>query len=174
MFTNRSIELVSKRFLSSHQLTHVDEQGKASMVDVGGKRDSERTATASGRIFVGKEILEMIRANAIKKGDVLSVARISGIMGAKRTAEIIPLCHNIPLSSIKVDARLDEDRQEVEVWATVKCSGKTGVEMEALVAVSTALLTIYDMCKAVSQQMEIGSVRLVEKRGGKSDYQRAR
>lgn len=142
------------------------------MVDVGEKTDSHRIATASGRIFVGQQIMEMIKGNSMKKGDVLSVARISGIMAAKKTADIIPLCHNIPLNSIKVEARLDEERAEVQVVATVKCSGKTGVEMEALVAVSTALLTVYDMCKAVSQQMEIREVHLVQKSGGKSDYQR--
>lgn len=160
------------RHYGSRHLTHVDEQGKASMVDVGEKLDTHRMATASGRIFVGAQILTMIKGNAIKKGDVLSVARISAIMGAKRTAEIIPLCHNIPLNSIKVDARLDEERQEVVVLATVKCSGKTGVEMEALFAVSTALLTIYDMCKAVSHDMAIREVQLEQKSGGKSDYQR--
>lgn len=158
--------------LCSTKLTHVDGQGKAAMVDVGGKDASTRVATASGSIFVGGEILAMIKSNSIKKGDVLSVARISGIMGAKRTAEMIPLCHNIPLQSIKVDAVLDEARNTVEIVATVKCHGQTGVEMEALVAVTTALLTIYDMCKAVSQQMVIGEVCLVQKRGGKSDYQR--
>lgn len=158
--------------LCSTKLTHVDGQGKAAMVDVGGKEASTRVATASGRIFVGGEILAMIKSNSIKKGDVLSVARISGIMGAKRTAEMIPLCHNIPLQSIKVDAVLHEARNTVEIVATVKCHGQTGVEMEALVAVTTALLTIYDMCKAVSQQMVIGEVCLVQKRGGKSDYQR--
>lgn len=158
--------------LYSTKLTHVDGQGKAAMVDVGGKDASTRVATASGSIFVGGEILAMIKSNSIKKGDVLSVARISGIMGAKRTAEMIPLCHNIPLQSIKVDAVLDEARNTVEIVATVKCHGQTGVEMEALVAVTTALLTIYDMCKAVSQQMVIGEVCLVQKRGGKSDYQR--
>lgn len=158
--------------LYNTKLTHVDGQGKAAMVDVGGKDASTRVATASGSIFVGGEILAMIKSNSIKKGDVLSVARISGIMGAKRTAEMIPLCHNIPLQSIKVDAVLDEARNTVEIVATVKCHGQTGVEMEALVAVTTALLTIYDMCKAVSQQMVIGEVCLVQKRGGKSDYQR--
>lgn len=158
--------------LCSTKLTHVDGQGKAAMVDVGGKDASTRVATASGSIFVGGEILAMIKSNSVKKGDVLSVARISGIMGAKRTAEMIPLCHNIPLQSIKVDAVLDEARNTVEIVATVKCHGQTGVEMEALVAVTTALLTIYDMCKAVSQQMVIGEVCLVQKRGGKSDYQR--
>lgn len=159
------------RHFSTH-LTHVDEHGKASMVDVGGKEPSTRIATAKGRIYVGEQIISMIKGNSIKKGDVLSVARISGIMGAKRTAEIIPLCHNIPLQSIKVEASLDESTQEVEIVAIVKCHGMTGVEMEALVAVSTALLTIYDMCKAVSQQMVIRDVCLVKKTGGKSDYQR--
>lgn len=142
------------------------------MVDVGEKSSSHRIATAAGRIFVGREITAMIRSNSIKKGDVLTVARISGIMGAKRTAEIIPLCHNIPLNSVKVDTKLNEDTHEVEVVATVKCDGKTGIEMEALFAVSTALLTIYDMCKAVSQQMEIRAVHLVQKSGGKTNYQR--
>lgn len=142
------------------------------MVDVGDKEDSKRIATASGRIYVGDEILQMIKGNTMKKGDVLAVARISGIMNAKRTAELIPLCHNIPLHSVRVDAELDEERKEVKVVATVKCGGKTGVEMEALVAVSTALLTIYDMCKAVSQRMVIRDVQLEEKSGGKTDFRK--
>lgn len=160
------------RRLYSTQLTHVDGQGKASMVDVGHKADTQRSATASGRIFVGPVILDMIERNAIKKGDVLTLARISGIMGAKKTAEIIPLCHNIPLNSIKVEATPLRDTDEVEITATVECSGKTGVEMEALVAVTHGLLTIYDMCKAVSQEMEIRQVHLVKKTGGKSDFSR--
>lgn len=179
LFTHRSIEIIpriSSTFFSTNstdlKLTHVDGQGKASMVDVGGKVDSDRLATATGRIYVGEEILAMIKNNTIKKGDVLATARISGIMNAKKTSEIIPLCHNISLNSIKVEAELDEDRKEVKITATVKCGGKTGVEMEALVAVTSALLTIYDMCKAVSQQMVIRDVHLVKKSGGKTDYQR--
>lgn len=180
-FSNRGIALLPpSRQFSSHlrsyslKLTHVDEHGKAAMVDVGDKTDSNRTAVASGRIFVGDEIFAMIQSNSIKKGDVLAVARISGIMNAKKTSEIIPLCHNIPLNSLKVDTIMDEERKEVQVIATVKCGGKTGVEMEALVGVSSALLTIYDMCKAVSQEMIIKDVHLVRKTGGKTDYQRAK
>lgn len=155
---------------AAQELTHVDAHGKASMVNVGDKQASLRKATATGRIYVGKDILAMIKGNGLKKGDVLSVARISGIMGAKRTADLIPLCHNIFLDSIKVELILHDDQAEVEVIATVQCGGKTGVEMEALVAVSTSLLTIYDMCKAVSHNMVIKDVQLLMKTGGKKDY----
>lgn len=140
------------------------------MVDVGDKATTTRNAVAKGRIFVGEEIFELIRKNEIAKGDVLSIAKISGIINAKRTSEIIPLCHNIMLNSVNLETEMIEESKEIEITASVKCSGRTGVEMEALVAVSTAALTIYDMCKAVSHDMVIRDVHLVKKTGGKSDF----
>lgn len=141
------------------------------MVDVTPKTPTVRTASASARIVVGRAVTALIKQNALKKGDVLTVAQIAGIIGAKKTSEIIPLCHNIPISSIKVTAGLDEASNSVEVFATVRCEGKTGVEMEALTAVSVAALAVYDMCKAVTRDMRIENVRLVEKTGGSGgDY----
>lgn len=178
LFTVRGIFLrpytasVLPRANYSTHLTHVTGDGKAQMVDVGHKVDSRRTATAKGRVYVGPVIYKLIQCNEISKGDVLSVAKLSGIINAKRTSDIIPLCHNIPIDSIKVDLRLVEESAEVDITATAKCSGKTGVEMEALVAVATAALTIYDMCKAVSQDMVIREIHLVHKSGGKTDYNR--
>jgi cyclic pyranopterin phosphate synthase len=148
------------------QLTHVDDQGKANMVDVGEKPDSERMAVAEGYVFMSTETLTLIRQGQMKKGDVLTVARIAGIMGAKRTSELIPLCHPIALSKIAVDLWLDEEKCAVGIRAMAKTIGKTGVEMEALTGVMTAALTIYDMAKAVDREMRIGEVRLIEKRGG--------
>ena len=149
-------------------LNHFDETGNAIMVDVSGKNITERIATASGKILVGREIFEIIKAGTAQKGDVLGVARIAGIMAAKKTAEIIPLCHPLPLTNCRIDFELLAEEFAVKVSATVKVDGKTGVEMEALHAVSVALLTIYDMCKAVSKQMEITEIRLDKKSGGKS------
>jgi len=148
------------------QLTHLDETGAARMVDVGAKPDSERSASATGSVYMQPETLRLIRAGAIKKGDVLTIARIAGIMAAKRTAEIIPLCHPIPLSHLEVSITFDESANAVRITATARTTGKTGVEMEALTAVSAAALTIYDMAKAVDRAMRISDIRLLEKHGG--------
>lgn len=148
----------------SEKLTHLDEQGRATMVDVGDKPDSERLAIAAGAVYAKSATLELIRAGNLKKGDVLTVARIAGIMAAKKTSELIPLCHPIPISKIQVDLWLDET--SIQIQATVRTIGKTGVEMEALTAVSVAALTVYDMAKAVDREMRIGDIRLLEKRGG--------
>lgn len=148
------------------ELTHIDDAGRAQMVDVGGKPDSERMASARGAVFMKRETLALIRVGALKKGDVLTVARIAGIMAAKRTAEIIPLSHPIALTHIAVEIALDEDADAVRISATARTTGKTGVEMEALTAVSAAALTVYDMAKAVDRSMRIGDIELIEKRGG--------
>ena len=149
-------------------LSHLDESGRARMVDVGHKPDSERLAIARGEIVMRAETLALIRAGAIKKGDVLTVAQLAGVMAAKRTAELIPLCHPLPLTQIVVDLELDSDLPGVKIQATVRTTGKTGVEMEALTAVSVAALTVYDMAKAAEKTMRIQNVRLVEKHGGQS------
>jgi cyclic pyranopterin phosphate synthase len=148
--------------------THFDAEGKARMVDVTDKDETTRSATAKGEIAMQPETLALIRDGGVKKGDVLSVARLAGIMGAKRTPDLIPLCHPLALSSVKVDLALAAERDAVEITATCKLSGKTGVEMEALTAVAVAALTVYDMCKAVDRGMRIGAIRLVHKSGGKS------
>lgn len=147
-------------------LTHLDEAGRANMVDVGLKPDSERLAVAGGQVIMKPETLRLIREGTLKKGDVLTVARIAGIMAAKHTSELIPLCHPIPLTKISVDLELDEQASAVHIRATVWTVGKTGVEMEALTAVTVAALTIYDMAKAVDREMQVSNVRLLEKRGG--------
>lgn len=157
---------------TSPQLTHVDDAGKARMVDVNHKNVTERLAVASAIVHVGPEIAKLIEQNSVKKGDVLSIAQIAGIIGAKRTAEIIPLCHNIPISSVVINTVLNLTDNCVNIRATVKCEGKTGVEMEALCAVTTAALTIYDMCKAISKNITISDVMLLKKSGGKQNYQR--
>jgi cyclic pyranopterin monophosphate synthase len=148
--------------------THFDADGKAVMVDVSDKDETERSATAVGCIVMQPETLALIQAGGVKKGDVLSVARLAGIMGAKRTPDLIPLCHPLALTSVKVDLTVDAARNAVDITATCKLKGRTGVEMEALTAVSVAALTVYDMCKAVDRGMTIGDVRLVHKAGGKS------
>ncbi|HEY9578699.1 MAG TPA: cyclic pyranopterin monophosphate synthase MoaC [Rhizorhapis sp.] len=148
------------------ELTHLDQSGAAHMVDVSGKAITARQAIAHGRISMSVEARDAIAQGLTKKGDVLAVARVAGIMGAKKTSELIPLCHPLPLSSIKLDLEVDD--HGVIVTATAKTSGQTGVEMEALVAVSTALLTIYDMAKAVDKSMIISDICLLEKKGGKS------
>ncbi len=153
--------------------THVDDQGKAHMVDVGNKTATSRIAIAKAKVYVGREIAELIKANSIAKGDVLSVAQIAGIMAAKRTSELIPLCHNIPLSSVNVKTDLDLIKSTVNIQSTVKCEGKTGVEMEALLCCTMAALTVYDMCKALSQDIVIGDVMLMHKFGGKTTYNRS-
>ncbi len=153
--------------------THFDATGAPVMVDVSAKDETARQATASGRVQMLPETLALIRSGGVKKGDVLQVARLAGIMAAKRTADLIPLCHPLPITSVKVELALDEANSAVTITATVKITGRTGVEMEALTAVSAAALTVYDMCKAVDRGMVIGAIQLEAKSGGRSgDYQR--
>ena len=153
--------------------THFNEQGRAKMVDVGEKPVSVRTAVAAGRVLVSRETFVLIRSGGMKKGDVLTVAQIAGVMGAKRTPNLIPMCHPILIDGINLELYLDEARCSVEIEATVSCAGRTGVEMEALTAVSTAALTVYDMCKAVQKDMVISDIRLLNKTGGvHGDYER--
>jgi cyclic pyranopterin monophosphate synthase len=152
----------------SNKLTHLDDQGRARMVDVGQKPDTERIAVARGEIHMQKETLQLIRLGQIKKGDVLTVAQIAGISASKRTSELIPLCHPLSLNKVDVDLALDDSIPGVVITATAKTIGKTGVEMEALTAVSVAALTIYDMAKAVEKTMRIQNIRLLEKHGGQS------
>lgn len=146
--------------------THFNEQGRAKMVNVGEKPESVRTAVAAGRVLVNDETFALIKSGGVKKGDVLTVAQVAGIMGAKRTSELIPMCHAVFTSGIDLSLTLDEARKSVEIRASVSCTGRTGVEMEALTAVSTAALTVYDMCKAVQRDMVITDIRLVSKSGG--------
>lgn len=150
------------------RLTHFDAEGKAAMVDVGEKAETQRSATARGEVTMAAETFALVAEGRIGKGDVLGVARLAGIMAAKRTPELIPLCHPLALTSVKVELSLDAARHAVEIEATCKLTGRTGVEMEALTAVSVAALTVYDMCKAADRGMRIGAIRLVEKSGGKS------
>ncbi len=150
------------------KLTHVDESGRVHMVDVGSKPDTERLAVARGEVRMQKDTLDLIRAGQISKGDVLTVAQIAGIGGAKHTSELIPLCHPLPLTQVEVELELDENLPGVVITARARTIGKTGVEMEALTAVSIAALTVYDMAKAVEKTMHIQNIRLVEKHGGKS------
>ena len=153
--------------------THFDEQGRARMVNVGDKNPTVRTAVAAGRVLVSRQTFDLIRTGGMKKGDVLTVAQIAGIMGAKRTPDLIPMCHPILLDGVRLHLSLDEEHCAVEIRAEVSCSGRTGVEMEALTAVSTAALTVYDMCKAVQKDMVIDQIRLVSKTGGvHGDYLR--
>jgi cyclic pyranopterin monophosphate synthase len=148
--------------------SHFDEAGNAVMVDVTGKAETERVAIASGRVLMQPETLALIEQRMVAKGDVLSVAQLAGIMGAKRTAELIPLCHPLPLSSVRVELACRSEPAAVEITATCRSVGRTGVEMEALCAVSAAALTVYDMCKAVDRGMRITDIRLRHKSGGKS------
>ncbi|HKF60472.1 MAG TPA: cyclic pyranopterin monophosphate synthase MoaC [Dongiaceae bacterium] len=150
------------------RLTHFDAEGKAAMVDVSDKAETERSATAKGSVLMQPATLALIAAGDMKKGDVLAVARLAGIMAAKRTAELIPLCHPLALTSITVDLTIDKARNAVDIEATCKLKGRTGVEMEALTAVSVAALTVYDMCKAVDRGMTITGIHLTAKHGGKS------
>ena len=153
--------------------THFNEQGRAKMVDVGEKPVSQRTAVAAARVLVNEHTFALIKSGGMKKGDVLTVAQIAGVMGAKRTPDIIPMCHPILMDGINLELHLDEDRKSVEITAAVRCGGKTGVEMEALTAVSTAALTVYDMCKAVQKDMVITDIRLLRKSGGvHGDFER--
>ena len=148
--------------------THFDEQGNARMVDISQKEPTSRTAIARGSILVSKEIMEAVREKQVPKGDVLGIARTAGIMGVKQTPFLIPLCHTLLLDKCNVDFELSPEENRITAYCTVKCQGKTGVEMEALTGVTTALLTIYDMCKAIDKRMEITDIHLVEKTGGKS------
>lgn len=152
--------------LTAPALTHVDASGRASMVDVSGKKVTLRKAVAGGFVSLKPETLELLRQNKLGKGDALSTARLAGIMAAKKTHDLIPLCHPLQISKIALDLRLQP--AGVEIMATVKCEGKTGVEMEALTACSVAALTVYDMCKAVDKEMVIGNIRLLKKEGGRS------
>jgi cyclic pyranopterin monophosphate synthase len=152
----------------SQDFSHFDQRGHAAMVDVGAKPVTERSATARARVAMLPGTLAMIRSGGARKGDVLGVARLAGIMAAKRTAELIPLCHPLPISAVSVDLTADEAAGGVEIAATVRTTGRTGVEMEALTAASVAALTVYDMCKSVDRGMRIEAVRLTRKAGGKS------
>jgi len=150
------------------ELTHFDEAGNARMVDVGGKKDTVREATAAGNIAMSDTAYQLVKSGSMAKGDVLGVARIAGVMAAKKVDSLIPLCHPLMINKVNIDFRLVDADNSIDIFATVGISGKTGVEMEALTAVSVAALTIYDMCKAVDKSMVIGSIRLLKKSGGKS------
>lgn len=150
------------------KLSHLDESGKARMVDVGGKPDTERIAVARGQISMLPETFQLIREGAVKKGDVLTIAQLAGIMAAKRTADLIPLCHPLPLTEVAIDLVMDESVPGIVITATARTFAKTGVEMEALTAVAIAALTIYDMAKAAEKTMRIQDIRLVSKHGGRS------
>lgn len=146
--------------------THFNDQGRAKMVDVGEKDPSRRTAVAGARVLLNRETFRLIQSGGVKKGDVLTVAQIAGVMGAKRTPDLIPMCHPILIDGIDLSLSLDEERCSVEISAKVSCDGRTGVEMEALTAASVAALTVYDMCKAVQRDMVIADIRLLSKSGG--------
>ena len=154
---------------NSNKLTHTDAAGKAHMVDVGDKRITKRVAVAQSRITLGQEAFQLVEENKMKKGDVLTVAQLAGISAAKQTSSLIPLCHNIPLNNVKVDLTLEPHSHSVLIQGKASCTSATGVEMEALTAVSVAALTVYDMCKAVSHNMAISDIQLLEKTGGKKD-----
>ncbi len=160
--------------MKEKELTHFNIQGRAHLVDVNGKPDTERMAIAQGEVVMKRDTLNLIKENRITKGDVLAVAQIGGIMAAKQTSQIIPMCHNLFLTSIDLDFQLKEEDSRIIITSRIKSIGKTGVEMEALTAVAVAALTIYDMCKAVDRDITITNINLVEKRGGKSGtYRRA-
>ena len=154
--------------MADSDLTHFDSDGNAVMVDVSAKDVTERTATARGSVLMQPETLRRIQDHGIRKGDVLTVAQLAGIMGAKRTPDLIPLCHPLALTSVTVDLACDPDRNAVDITATCRLKGRTGVEMEALTAVSVAALTVYDMCKAIDRGMRLTDIRLIHKAGGKS------
>jgi cyclic pyranopterin phosphate synthase len=156
-----------------NRLSHIDADGNAKMVDVSGKDVTERVATAAGSVLMAAETMRLVQEGGMKKGDVISVARLAGIMGAKKTPELIPLCHPLALNGIDVELTLDPARNAVDITATCRVSGRTGVEMEALTAVSVAALTIYDMCKAVDRAMRLTDIRLIAKSGGRSGEFRA-
>ena len=154
--------------MTKAKLSHFDKKGAAVMVDVSAKGETERVAVAAGSVVMQPATLKLIQSGGVKKGDVLAVARLAGIMAAKKTPDLIPLCHPLSLNSVSIELVCDTKRHAVDIEATVKISGKTGVEMEALTAVSVAALTIYDMCKAVDRGMRIENIRLLHKSGGKS------
>ncbi|OQA18616.1 MAG: Cyclic pyranopterin monophosphate synthase accessory protein 2 [Chloroflexi bacterium ADurb.Bin360] len=154
--------------MSKPQLTHIDERGAARMVDVSAKQPTQREALAAGEVQMQPPTLALIQAGGVAKGDVLAVARVAGIMATKRTPELIPLCHPLPITSVTIDFEFDVERSIIAITACVRCTGITGVEMEALTAVSVAALTLYDMAKAVDRSMTIQNIRLLEKHGGKS------
>lgn len=156
--------------MEEHRLNHFDEKGNAVMVDVSGKQETQRIAIAKGKIKVNREVMQAIVTGASKKGDVLGVARVAGIMATKQTAQLIPMCHTLLLQKCSVDFEVREQDLEVIATCLVKTTGQTGVEMEALTGVSVTLLTIYDMCKALDKEMEITDIHLVEKQGGKSGH----
>jgi cyclic pyranopterin phosphate synthase len=156
--------------IMTEKLTHFDERGAARMVDVAGKAETHRVAVAGGRIRMLPATLALVESGNAKKGDVLGVARVAAIQAAKRTSELVPLCHPVPLTSVAVEFSIDRPAHAIECRATVECTARTGVEMEALTAVQVALLTIYDMCKAVDRGMTMEAIRLLEKRGGKSGH----
>ena len=172
-FGRNNLSMTQLRYYCANnsRLTHVAEDGKLKMVDVGSKTVTKRTAVASGVVQLNTEIIQLIKENSIKKGDVITVAKIAGIMAAKRTDQLIPLCHNISLSSVNIDIGLEEDCG-LRIRATAIAGDKTGVEMEALTAVSVAALTVYDMCKALSHDIVIKDIKLEQKTGGKSDFVR--
>lgn len=155
------------------KLTHLNDDGRARMVDVSEKDKTKRIATAFAKVRLNEETYNLVLNSGIKKGDVLAVSQVAGIMGAKKTSEIIPMCHPIILTGVDIDFKFNDEKFEIEIFATTKCVGETGVEMEALSAVSICALTIYDMCKAVQRDIEITDIKLLEKSGGKSgDYKR--
>lgn len=152
------------------EFTHLDSEGKAKMVDVSDKPQTQREAIARGSVYVKPETIALIKEKAMKKGDVITVAKVAGIMAAKKTSELIPLCHPLNITSISVEITIDDDRNRLDIESRVKTLGQTGVEMEALTAVSVSALTIYDMCKAVDKEMTISDIMLIEKRGGRSGH----
>ena len=151
-----------------NKLTHFDSKGNAIMVDVSQKNITERVAIAKGKIYVNKDVIEAIVNDTVEKGDVLGVARVAGIMGVKKTSDLIPMCHPLMITKCSIDFNIDQEKKYIEAVCTAKVNGKTGVEMEALTGVNIALLTIYDMCKAIDKKMEISEVHLSKKTGGKS------
>jgi cyclic pyranopterin phosphate synthase len=170
----KSVARPGKKAKTAKQLSHLSGRGEAHMVDVSAKPATERVAVAEGRVVMARKTLDIVRKGDAKKGDVLGTARIAGILAAKRTHELIPLCHPLAISQIEIDITPDAKLPGVKVRALVKVAGKTGVEMEALTAVAVACLTIYDMVKAVERGMRIEGIRLIEKRGGRSGHYRAR
>ncbi len=157
-----------------NELSHVNSEDKAEMVDVSSKEDTMRTAEAFGEVFVSAEVFDKIKKNKIAKGDVLAIAKFAGIQGAKKTSELIPLCHNIIISKVNVELKLNKEKKSVEITSFAKTVGKTGIEMEALTAVSIAALTVYDMCKALDKSIKISGIKLLSKTGGKSGNYKAK
>lgn len=166
--TRAKLRRAGYNLVMAKQLTHLDEAGRARMVDIGAKDESERTAIAKGEVQMDRATLALIRSGDLKKGDLLAVAQVAGIMAAKRTWELIPLCHPLPLTKVEVELALDDELPGVLITAMAKTIAKTGVEMEALTAVSVAALTVYDMAKAADKNMHIRNIRLTEKHGGRS------